>query len=59
MIGIHRRVTQIGGNRIMRYFCNSYQLLRAIVTICLGEYESFTNLQKDVVLSFFLRFLKG
>ncbi|XP_078335834.1 uncharacterized protein LOC111133646 isoform X2 [Crassostrea virginica] len=34
-IGIHRRVTQIGGNRIMRYYCNSYKLLRAIVTLCL------------------------
>ena len=43
----------------MRYYCNSYKLLRAIVTLCLGEYLFFTNLQKDVVLSFFLRFLKG
>ena len=37
----------------MRYFCNSYKLLRVIVTLCLGECVSFTNLQKDVVLSFF------
>ena len=25
----------------MRYFCNFYQLLRAIVIICLGEYVGF------------------
>ena len=43
----------------MRYHCNSYRLFRVIVTLCLGEYVFFTNLQKDVVLSFFLRFLKG
>ena len=45
----------------MRYYCNSYKLLRAIVTLCLGEYVvffyKFTEFT-DVVLSFFLRFLK-
>ena len=60
-IGIHRRVTQIGGNTIMRYYCNSNKLLRAIVTLCLGEYVFFTNLQNLQMLycHLFYVFWKG
>ena len=36
---------------------NSYNLLRAIVTLYLGEFVYFTNLKKHYVLSFFLLFM--